>query len=152
MDMRSKYSRRRFLRHVSVVSIAPSFLLRNDFFRTPANPVIGFLMGAGYAEMDTAFTGELQRLGFIEGQNISIERRFAKPNSSDGITMAAELAKMDLSLIVAAALPFALEIRKVNPKMPMVIATCPGMVSNGFAESIQYPGGIIPGWTNYQQV
>lgn len=59
--------------------------------------------------------------------------------------MAAELAQMNLSLIVAAALPFALEVRKANPAMPMVIATCPGLVSNGFAKTLQQPGGIYTG-------
>jgi len=52
---------------------------------------------------------------------------------------------MDLTVIVAASLPVALEIRKNNPKMPMVLATCPGMVSNGFAKSLEHPGGIYTG-------
>ena len=61
---------------------------------------------------------------------------------------AAELARMDLELILAAALPQALEIRKNNPAMPMVIATCPGMVSNGFAKISSAPAVTTPGWTN----
>ena len=138
-------SRRRFLKQVSLISLAPSFLLGYGISKTRTMPRIGFLLGAGYSELDTAFTEELRKLGFIEGQNITIEKRFSKPNSSDGITMAAELAQMDLSLIVVAALPFALEVRKNNPKMPMVIATCPGMVSNGFAESMEHPRGIYTG-------
>jgi hypothetical protein len=36
-------------------------------------------------------------------------------------------------------------MRQVNPKMPLVIITCPGMVSNGFAESLERPGGIYTG-------
>lgn len=143
--MRNLTSRRRFLKQVSLVSLAPSVLLAYSISKTRTIPRIGFLLGAGYAEMDRSFTEELQRLGFIEGQNITIERRFAKPNSSDGINMAAELAQMELSLIVVAALPFALEVRKNNPKMPMVIATCPGMISNGFAKSMEHPGSIYTG-------
>lgn len=138
-------SRRRFLKQVSLLSLAPYFLFCNGISTKDTVPRIGFFLGAGYPEMDSAFTEELRKLGFIEGQNITIERRFSKPNSSDGIAMAAELAQMDLALIVVAALPFAMEIRKNNPKMPMVIATCPGMVSNGFAESLEHPGGIYTG-------
>jgi putative ABC transport system substrate-binding protein len=52
---------------------------------------------------------------------------------------------MDLELILAAALPQALEIRKNNPQMPMVIATCPGMISNGFAKTLKRPGGHYTG-------
>ena len=55
---------------------------------------------------------------------------------------------MDLELIVAAALPRQVEVRKNNPNMPMVIATCPGMVSNGFADGLRHPGGICAGWTS----
>ncbi|HJX89060.1 MAG TPA: ABC transporter substrate binding protein [Pyrinomonadaceae bacterium] len=81
----------------------------------------------------------------MEGENILIEKRNSRPNTSDLMTQAAELARMDLDLIVAGALPQALEVRKDNPAMPMVIATCPGMVSNGFAKSLKRPGGIYTG-------
>jgi len=36
-------------------------------------------------------------------------------------------------------------VRKANPAMPMVIATCPGMISNGFATSLGHPGGNVTG-------
>ena len=143
--MSNSTSRRTFLKQASLLSFAPSILLHHNILKNRTIPAIGFLLGAGYSEMDTSFTDELKKLGFIEGQNITIERRFTRPNTTDGITMAAELAQMDLSLIVAAALPFALEVRKSNPKMPMVITTCPGLVSNGFAESLEHPGGIYTG-------
>ena len=52
---------------------------------------------------------------------------------------------MDLQLIVAGALPIALEVRTANSAMPMVIATCPGMISNGFAESFEHPGRNVTG-------
>ena len=58
---------------------------------------------------------------------------------------AAELAQMDLDLVLAGALPQALEMRKASPAMPMVIATCPGMISNGFAKSLRHPGGNYTG-------
>src|SRR5262245_3525875 len=109
--MSSVASRRKFLKQASFLVLAPSILLRNDILKSKTIPRIGFVTGAGYSEMDSAFTDELKKVGFIEGQNIIIERRFTKPNSSDGTTMPAELAQMDLSLIVAGALPFALEVR-----------------------------------------
>jgi putative ABC transport system substrate-binding protein len=92
-----------------------------------------------------AFEEELRRLGHTDGENLIIEKRISRPNTSDTAVHAAELARMDLDLIVAAALPQALEVRKANPSMPMVIATCPGMVSNGFARSLKHPGGIYTG-------
>jgi putative ABC transport system substrate-binding protein len=92
----------------------------------------------------TAFEEELRRLGYVNEDNLVIEKRISR-NPPDTVVHAAELAQMDLDLIVAAALPQALEVRKANPAMPMVIATCPGMVSNGFAKSLKHPGGNYTG-------
>lgn len=95
--------------------------------------------------MIDAFYDEMRKLGYVDGKKVIIEKRVSRSNTPDLISQAAELARMDLELIVAAALPQALEVRKNNPHMPMVIATCPGMVSNGFAKSLDRPGGIYTG-------
>ena len=67
-----------------------------------------------------AFEEELRKLGYVDGKNIVIEKRISRPNTSDTAVHAAELARMNLDLIVAAALPQALEVRKNDPAMPMV--------------------------------
>src|SRR5258708_7622564 len=105
---------------------------------------IGFLPGS-LASLRTAFEDELQRLGYVNGGNLVIETRVARPNTSDLSAYAAELAHMDLELITVASLPVALEVRKANPAIQMVISTCPGMISNGFASSLEHPGGNSTG-------
>ena len=87
----------------------------------------------------------MRQLGYVAGKNIHLEMRLARRNSNDTVVHAAELAAMDLDFVVAAALPQALAMRQANPKMPMVIITCPGMVTNGFAKSLERPGGIYTG-------
>jgi len=52
---------------------------------------------------------------------------------------------MDLELVVVQALPGALAARAANPAMPLVIVTTPGMISNGFAKTIEHPGGNATG-------
>ena len=105
---------------------------------------IGFLTAEG--PFDTAFRDELRRLGYVDGENLVLEARVFRGNTlSDVAPQTAELAHMDLELIVAVALLVALEVRKANPAMPMVIATCPGMISNGFATSLGHPGGNVTG-------
>lgn len=138
-------TRRTFLKGLSLLTAIPSMVRGSDLFRNQAIPRIGYLGGAGILELEKPFTEELRKLGFTEGATIHIEKRLARPNTSDATMMAAELAQMDLVLIVAASLPIALAIRKNNPNMPMVIATCPGLVSNGFAKTLEYPGGIYTG-------
>ena len=110
-----------------------------------AAPRIGFLSGAGYPELDQAFTGELRAQGLAEGRDVIIERRMARANTDDLRLMARELASADLALVVPTALPAALLVREANPRMPMVIGTCPGLVANGFAKTLEHPGGIYTG-------
>ena len=43
------------------------------------------------------------------------------------------------------ALPEALEVRKANATVPVVIAPCPGMISNGFATTLDHPRGQMTG-------
>ena len=108
-------------------------------------PRIGFITGAGFPELEAAFTDELRKLGVVEGRDVLIERRFTRPDTTDGQTMSAELAALDLAFIVVSALPLALNVRAANPRMPMIIGTCPGMISNGFAKGLERPGGIYTG-------
>jgi putative ABC transport system substrate-binding protein len=107
-------------------------------------PRIGFMAGAE-PSLIPSFDDELARLGYVPGKSIHIELRVARRNTSDTDAHAAELGAMDLDFVVVASLPQALVMRQANPKMPMVIITCPGMVSNGFAQSLERPGGIYTG-------
>jgi putative ABC transport system substrate-binding protein len=107
-------------------------------------PRIGFMSGAE-PSLISSFEDEMHKLGYSPGKNIQIEMRIGRRNSNDTAVHAAELGAMDLDFVVVAALPQALVMRQVNPNMPMVIITCPGMVSNGFAKSLERPGGIYTG-------
>lgn len=142
--MHTRVTRRQFVKTLSLLCAIPSISL-SQLEDNHTIPRIGFLSGAGPLGLEKVFTEELKKLGFEEGKTVQIVMRLARPNTTDLAAMATELAGMDLSLIVAASLPIALEIRKNNPKMPMVLATCPGMVSNGFAKSLEHPGGIYTG-------
>jgi putative ABC transport system substrate-binding protein len=106
---------------------------------------VGFIVGGGFPTMIAAFRDTLRELGYVEGEDLVLEMRLSRPNTPDLPDLVAELAQLDLDLMVAASLPVALEVRKVMPAMPMVIATCPDMVSNGFAQSLERPGGNVTG-------
>ena len=142
--MDTRCTRRSFFRRLGVVGCA----LPLGAFTHQAEPRrvkrIGFLGGAEPA-LIAAFDTELRRLGYVPGENLVVETRITRPNTSDAATHAAELAHIDLDLVVAGSLPPALEIRKAAPTLAMVIATCPGIVSNGFAASLDHPGGHVTG-------
>ena len=101
---------------------------------------IAFLIGADFPTMTAAFLGELERLGYHNGRNLIIDVRLGRSNSNDLATHIADLAGREVDLVVAASLPVALAVRRAMPDVPLVIATAPGLVSNGFADSIQRPG------------
>ena len=110
----------------------------------PRVPRIGFMSGAE-PSLISSFEDEMRKLGYSPGKNIHVEMRIGRRNTNDSAVHAAELGAMDLDFVVVAALPQALMMRQANPKMPMVIITCPGMVSNGFAETLERPAGIYTG-------
>jgi putative ABC transport system substrate-binding protein len=138
------YPRRSFIQSLGLFGCAVPLRVFAQGSQPPRTRRIGFLSGA-VPTLISAFDEEMRRLGYVEGETVVVEKRISRPNSSDLVSHAAELARMDLELIVAAALPQAIEVRKNNPHMPMVIATCPGMVSNGFARNLKRPGGIYTG-------
>src|SRR5207247_9147620 len=71
---------------------------------------IGFL-GGGAPTLVEAFEQEMRRLRYVEGENIVIEKRVNGPNSPDVAPQAAELAHMNLDLIMAGRLGAALSVR-----------------------------------------
>lgn len=143
--MSGSNNRRHFIASVGAAiccAILPSCAHRRQPGRTPR---IGYLTGASFPTLTAAFREELRTLGYVEGQNLVFEIRQSRPNTGDGEAHAAELAAMDLDLIVAASLQQALAVRSRNPNMPMVIATGPNLVGNGFAKSLEHPGGNVTG-------
>lgn len=142
--MASVYSRRWFVSRLGLLGCALLVTMGAQQVRPRRIRRIGFLIGTA-PTLIAAFEDELRRLGYVDGENLVVEKRIHRSNTSDLTMQAAALVRMDLDLIVAAALPQALEVREANPDMPMVIATCPGMVSNGFAKSLKRPGGHYTG-------
>ena len=106
---------------------------------------VGLLVSAGYEPMIVAFRAELARLGYDDGRNVRLHVREWESNAEDAAGPASELVRRGISLVVAGALPQALAVRSLVPAMPMVIVTCPGMVSNGFANSLARPGRNVTG-------
>jgi putative ABC transport system substrate-binding protein len=137
-------SRRTFVGQLAAFTGLAPLLAHGDAAQS-AGPVprIGYL-GGDFPVHREAFMTELRAQGFVDGENVIIERRLQR-DLADGPALAIELASLPLDFIVASALPFALMVRAANPRMPMVITTCPGMISNGFARSFERPGGIYTG-------
>lgn len=105
---------------------------------------IGLLVGDDPEGGVVAFKQRLRELGYVDGRNLAIEMRETVSPRPD-YDPATELARMDIELVVAHSLPGALATRAANPAMPMVIVTTPGFVNNGFAKTLDRPGGNVTG-------
>ena len=100
---------------------------------------LGIIVGSE-PSLFAAFDASLRQLGWVPGENVIVELRKTRANTADSATYAAELARMNLDVVLVGSLPPAIEMRKAKPDQAMVIATCPGLVSNGFAATMDRPG------------
>lgn len=138
------HARREFVLKLGLLGLAASPLVAGAVSATSARTQrIGYINGP-FPLLQSAFESELRRLGHTE-RDVAIEARVLSGAPDELKRYIAELADLKPELIVAGALPMALAVRETLPEMPMVIATCPGMVSNGFAQSLDKPGGIYTG-------
>src|SRR5262245_20791834 len=92
----------------------------------------------------------LRELGYIEGQNIAIEYRYAKGKRDREPELAAELVRLKVDIIVAAAGDVTIRAAKNATKtIPIVmLGTGSDPVEAGHVESLARPGGNVTGITN----
>ena len=89
----------------------------------------------------------LRVLGYVEGKTISIEYRWAEGKSERLPALAADLARMQIEVIVAAGDAPTRAARSATSTIPIVMATSGDAVGAGFVSSLARPGGNITGMT-----
>jgi len=111
-------------------------------------PRIGFLTGpslSGQLARAEAFRQGLRDLGYVEGKNIVIEWRSTEGNLDRMPTLAAELAKLKVDVIVTAGSRATRATKAVTVTIPIVIAQDSDPVANRFVANLARPGGNITG-------
>jgi putative tryptophan/tyrosine transport system substrate-binding protein len=94
-----------------------------------------------------AFTQALKEAGWIEGQNVVFERRFADGNNDLLQKLAAELAQLRMDAILTDSTPSSRAAKNATPTIPIVMAASSDAVANGLVASFNRPGGNITGMT-----
>jgi ABC-type uncharacterized transport system substrate-binding protein len=109
---------------------------------------IGFLAPAtrtGYQHYTDVFLQGLRELGYVEGQNIVIEYRWADGNFERLPELATELVRLKVDIIVAAVTQASLAAKNATGTIPIVMVAVANPVDSGLIASLARPGANITG-------
>lgn len=138
-------SRRRFLTRATLLVLAPRVA------NAQSQPRIGLLsIGTDPIKPNqvwVAFLDGLARLGYVEGQNIQIVRRFAGGKEEQLPGFVADLARLRLDVAVGTGDIEALALKRAMPSTPVVMVLVQDPVGAGLVQSLARPGTNVTGLT-----
>src|SRR5207244_5151894 len=111
---------------------------------------IGYLSLGSAADTPKALLQGLRELGYVEGQNIAIEYRYAEGKFERLPDLAAELVSLKVDLIVASSAPETGAAKRATTSIPIVFAAHGDPVGTGHVASLAKPGGNITGMSTME--
>src|SRR5262245_49239680 len=137
-------NRRTFLGTAGVVVVAGARLAEGQPARIAQ---LGFLSLAAAPTPTMDLVPGLRDLGWVLGQNIAIEYRWAANREDRLAALADELVRRKVDIIVTSSTPAALAAKRATAKIPMVVTFVADPVGSGLVESLAHPGGNVTGVT-----
>src|SRR2546426_3531896 len=105
------------------------------------------LISVTYRPAERAFFERLRELGYVERQNLVIERRYSEGRAERFPEFATELVRLKVDIIMVGTTPAALAVKSATKTIPIVFPTAIDPVGAGVVASLARPGGNITGLT-----
>src|SRR5690242_12167229 len=139
--------RRRILASIGLLLASPGVPRAQPTGKVPR---VGYLFygSPGPSREIDAFRQGLRELGYIEGQNIVVEYRFASGRIERYPGLAADLVRLKVDVIVDPATPQALAAKRATSSIPIVFVLVADAVGAGLITNFARPGGNITGLTS----
>src|SRR5207253_2132438 len=110
---------------------------------------LGYLAPARLPNLIEALQAGLRDFGYVEGQNLSIEYRFALDQTKSYDELAQELIRLDPAAIALTGTPAALALKRQTTTIPIILAPIADPIALGLSRSLARPEGNVTGLTMY---
>jgi len=118
----------------------------------PAMPVMGYLNSRS-RDTDTPFLAAFHRglneTGYVEGQNVAIEYRWADGQYDRLPVLATDLVRRRVTVMAATSTPAALAAKAATSAIPIVFTTAADPIAVGLVDSLSRPSGNVTGVNSY---
>src|SRR4029450_6239771 len=111
-------------------------------------PRIGVLYGSTPAAVSESVEQGLREHGYLEGQNIVVERRYGEARPERMAEVAGELVRLKVDVIVTSTDVAIAAVKQQTRTIPIVMASSTDPVGTGFVASLARPGGNFTGLRN----
>ena len=134
---------------------------RRDFITLVSGGVAGWPLGAlaqgtdkiwrmgfiaqGYERFYDAMFEGLRELGYAEGRNLTVERRYAEGHADRFPEFAAEMVRLKVDIVIVTTTPAALAVKNATTTIPVVFPNAISPVESGVVASLAHPGGNVTG-------
>jgi putative ABC transport system substrate-binding protein len=105
---------------------------------------IGFIAHRYEKFYDPLFSG-LRELGYVEGQNLIVERRYAQGDAERFKDFAAEMVKLNVDAIIVVTTPAGMAAKNATKTIPIIHPAAIDPVGTGLIASLAHPGGNVTG-------